>query len=152
LIIPPKVNPVTADRVRRSWERTLHENSSRLCHTYATVHTQGWGHYQFPEPFYFDATYLTRPFVHYGYTMDGDVINAGGVPRCTGGVHRWVTNSKGLFTGAFVMTTVDLAPWYVPDGSDDEDANGMPPSYSIDHFFYFAGTGSKNLPYTALES
>lgn len=149
-LIPSKINPINTDKARRSWESSLAENATRLCHTYVTVQSVGWGEFRFSTPFYFDATYLTRPYVYYGYSMNGDTIGAGGVPRCSGGVHRWIIDDKKSYTGAFVMITADLSPSYIP-GDNVADENGMPPGYTIDHYFYFGGIGSKNLPYYKLE-
>jgi hypothetical protein len=131
---------------RKDREMTRHaENSARLAQSFGVKLTEGWGEFVFDTAITFDAPFLRRPTVSYGWSLldedNAEQLRTSRFPRATGGVIRWDRSSLGFYTGAFVVITVeDRSPFIEPT---DPDPN---PVYKIVHDFGFLGTAMKDLP------
>lgn len=95
---------------RDEWRAATDENSARAATAWGTVHTVGWGEFVLDEAIMFGVTFTEQPIISYGFCMDDDnqlVTNQ--MPRCSGGVLRWVQDTNDFYVGAHVMVTVGVA-------------------------------------------
>lgn len=138
-------NPIVEgmERHRARIEQTR-ENSTRLAQAYATFDSSGTGEYRAPQVIEFGCTFLDRPVVTYGFSLDGDELVANRFPRCTGGVYRWVRDKDGRYVGAYALVVVD--------GGDTSITVAQDPPYNLTHDFVFTGIAMKNLPTHLLET
>jgi hypothetical protein len=139
------------------------ENSARYASSFITFSTSGWGEFQSPNAQYFDTTFIRVPSISHSFYIDGDTLVDGRFPRVTAGVHRWVQNERGHYTGAylfFVVETVGLqfqSIYVLPTAADGNVAlvaAKVPvppdPDYDLVHSFTFTGVAIKSLPSRAL--
>lgn len=122
----------------RSWLNQQAENSGRLAQAYAKFSTTGWGETAFENGFTFELSFIEPPVVAYGFEIDGDTLVDTRFPRCSGGVYKFRTNSKGFYTGAWCMVTVDTKSPFITTTEDE-------PNYTIYHWFTFTGIAIKDL-------
>jgi hypothetical protein len=142
-------NDYFADRER--WDAQTKENSARGAWAWGTVHSKGWGEMVLPDPIMFDITYVHQPTVAYGFALDDDEqLVDGRLPRCSGGVLRWVTTPDEFYVGAYVFVTVATADpmlatqaWVKSSLEADPPAVTVPtdfkddPGYDLTHSFLF---------------
>lgn len=135
----------------------------------ASFNTHGWGEFKMPTAAYFTATFTTRPTISCGTSIEGDALVETRFPRVTSGVHRWIRDISGFYTGAWVFFVVDTASPYLTvnemrtvevdapvevDWSED----GLPtpviedPGYDLIHDLTFMGIAIKALPSYLLDS
>lgn len=152
-----------AQEQRRRHLLDTSENSARYASSFITWHTHGWGEFQSPNVQYFDTTFMEVPSISHCFYIDGDALVPGRFPRVTAGVHRWVQNERGHYTGAwlfFVIETVGLqftSTYVLPTAVDGNVAlvsatvpKPPDPNYDLIHSFTFTGVAMKTLPSTAL--
>ena len=150
---------------RRSHLQSVAENTARYASSFVTWKTEGWGEFLCDEVQYFDTTFIKQPSVAHSFSLDGDVLVPGRFPRVTAGVHKWLTNHEGFFTGAwlfFVVETTGIqnrATYVLPtsaDGSVGLVTAPVPippdPNYEIVHSFIFTGVAMKAIPAYILEA
>lgn len=121
------------------------ENSGRLARSHGTWTTTGSGEMIVPDAFLFGVTFTQQPSVAYGCSMpeiegESQELVAGSVPRANGGVHRWVRDRNGFYTGANVYFTVDFG------------YGGVPKVYTIVHSLVFTAVALKDLGKGILEN
>ena len=127
---------------------TTRENSGRHCMVYGTFQTTGWGCAVFDTDVTFGVSFTETPIVSYAAAVPidqqgqtfGDYTN---FPRVSGGVYRWRTTPKGLYTGAVCFACVELAAiadytLLIPPA--------LPAGFIMDHHFTFAGIAVKVVP------
>jgi len=149
---------------RRGMLEATRENSARYASAYVSFSTTGWGEFLAPDVQYFTTTFVKRPSVAHAISIDGDTLVDGRFPRVTAGVHKWLTNEQGFYTGAwlfFVVETVGLQSqglYVMPTDSDGLIGTvNMPvpippdPDYTIIHDFTFTGVAMKAIPAHLLE-
>lgn len=152
-----------AQEQRRGLLATVSENSARYASSFITFHTHGWGEFQSPNVQYFDTTFMQVPSISHSFYIDGDALVDGRFPRVTAGVHRWVQNERGHYTGAYLFFVVETmgpqsqAIYVLPTAADGNVAlyaAKVPvppdPQYDLIHSFVFTGIAMKTLPSTAL--
>lgn len=123
-------NPlVTAQDAARGRQEQTRENSARHAWSYAELSTHGVGEVQHATVVPFDCTFIQRPRVNYGWSIDGDTLVDGLFPTSSGGVWKWQTDSRGFYLGAYVC--------FVITGD---------PGYDLFHDFTFSGIAIKDLP------
>lgn len=133
---------------RDLWEAQVFGNSARQCFVTKVYETTYYGEIVFEDVIDFGVTFTERPNISYGVSMSEEStvdfsadpnfstdMEVGFFPRCSGGVHRWRKNDRGMYVGAQVYAVVDQYP-------------GSSPSifYALDHHFMFAGIASKIVP------
>lgn len=133
-----------AQEQRRGYLEQTRENSGRLARTHGTWRSTGSGELIVPEAFSFGVTFVEEPSVAYGYSLpevDGQaqLLTAGSVPRCGGGVYRWVRDRRGFYTGCNVAFTVDFG------------YGGVPKTYEVVHSMVFEALALKDLPRGIIE-
>lgn len=165
---PPVQGPVApgfASLERRRADVNRHtENTARYASSYVSFKTTGWGEFLSPTAEYFTTTFTKRPSVSHSLSLDGDSLVEGRYPRVTAGVHQWLQNERGFYTGAwlfFVVETVGLQSLrtYVLPTSESERVGlaSVPvpipadPNYEIIHDFTFTGIAMKAIPSYVLE-
>lgn len=121
------------------------ENSARLARSHGTWESVGSGELIVPDAFVFGITFIEEPSVEYGASLpdiDGQSqeMLPGSVPRCSGGVYRWVRDSNGFYTGANVFFCVDFG------------YGGTPQTYTVHHSQVFTGLALKDLPRSILQA
>lgn len=144
---------------RRARIAQTDENSARYASAFLSYTTTGWGETLLPEVQRFTTTFLERPSVSHGLSVDGDTLVAGRFPRVTAGVHKWLQDENGFYVGAwlfFIVETVGLQdkPVYVMptpvDGMVPTVRMTAPipkdPNYTLVHDFTFTGVAMKSLP------
>lgn len=158
-----------AAEARRSQLAAIHENSARYASSYVSFSTHGWGDFISPDCQRFTTTFVKRPSVSHGVTVDGDKLIAGRFPRVTAGVHKWLQDSDGFFIGAwlfFVIETMGLefCRTYAQPQADGKVvglANVLlptdtgylaDPEYDLIHDFTFTGIAMKAIPAHLLEN
>lgn len=160
------VNPgFEAMEQRRHQLMTNAENSARYASSFITYKTTGWGEFLCDEAEYFTTTFVKQPSVSHSFSMDGDTLIEGRYPRVTAGVHKWLQDSDGFYTGAwlfFVVETVGVQgrDTYVLPTAADGSVVGLvtapvpipaDPNYEIIHSFTFTGVAMKAMPAHILE-
>jgi hypothetical protein len=153
-----------ASEQRRSYLEATKENSARYASAYVSYITTGWGEYQAPDVQYFTTTFVKRPSVAHSFSLDGDELVDGRYPRVTAGVHKWLQDERGFYTGAWLMFVIETVgaqfqPTYVlPTDSDGYvGVVSVPvpippdPNYVITHDFTFTGVAMKAIPAHLLE-
>ena len=158
------INPgFEAQEQRRSQVQATNENSSRYASCFVSYVTTGWGEFLSPDVRRFTTTFIRRPSVSHGISLDGDALEKGRYPRVTAGVHKWLQDENGFYIGAwlfFVVETmgVQFQPTYVMQTPADggvgtiniklDDAGHLlpDPDYTITHDFTFTGVALKAIP------
>lgn len=136
-------NPWLDQQRQREWVNQHAENSGRLAQAWGVFDSKGWGEKAFKRCFNFDLSFIEPPVVAYGFELDGDTLIDTRFPRCSGGVYRYKTNSRGFYTGAWCFVTVSTQDYYVPLSGEPEAAKD--PKYDISHWFTFTGIALKDL-------
>lgn len=113
---------------RRGYIEQLRQNTSRLAQSYNFVETVGAGMIRLPTVVRFHCTFIEKPVVAYGYTVESDLIT-GDFPSAVGGVYSWQIDARGFYLGCYVFAVVT--------------ANSDP---TIQHDFTFTGIAMKDLP------
>jgi len=144
---------------RRAEIAKVDENSARYASAFVSYTTTGWGEKLCPEVKKFTTTFLERPSVSHGLSVDGDALIDGRYPRVTAGVHKWLQDENGFYVGAwlfFVIETVGLQDkqvYVMPTPADGmiptvKMASPIPPdpNYTLIHDFTFTGVAMKSLP------
>lgn len=151
--VPSFMEPVGAGNSLKFDQRRDAENTSRLAFCMGTFITTGWGEYQMPEAFIFDCLFVGRPYVFTGWCLGEtsllatpQVLLPTRYPRVSAGVVEWhyeVRNSElsNLYSSAHLAFTVETRS---PEDVTNQDPNI--PTYTLTHFFMFAGIGLKRLP------
>ena len=135
---------------RRGQLDAIRENSSRIAVCQTSFATHGNGEFKLPTCTYFTCTFITRPHIAAGLSVDGDLLQPGFFPRVSVGVYRWLTDVKGYYTGAwvfFVVSTRDPCA-YVGSGFDP----CADPGYDLIHDLQFTGIAIKELPAHLLDN
>lgn len=140
------------------------ENAARYASSFVSFKTHGWGEFLSPEAQYFTTTFVKRPSVAHSFSLDGDELVEGRFPRVTAGVHKWLQDEQGFYTGAwlfFVIETMGLEfqrTLILPQSeSDSVGVATVPypvvpdPMYDIEHDFTFTGIAMKAIPAHLLE-
>lgn len=125
---------------RRGQLDAIRENTARLATAQMTFATHGWGEFKLPEVAYFGVTFIERPLVSYGVSVDGDALVPTRFPRVTAGVYKWLQDVKGFYTGAWVFFVVDTQSLFIPTTVTTD------PGYDLIHDFQFTGIAAKILP------
>lgn len=125
---------------RRAHLDAIRENTARLAIAQNSFTTHGWGEFKIPEAAYFTCTFVERPFVSVGSSIDGDLLIPTRFPRVTAGVYRWLRDVKGFYTGAWVYFVVDTQSSFIATTVTDD------PGYDLIHDFQFTGIAAKILP------
>ena len=139
-------NPIIdgLERHRARIEQTR-ENSTRLAQAYATFDSTGSGEFQAPEMIDFGCTFVDRPVVGYGFSLDGDTLVPDRYPRSSGAVYKWQRDTGGRYIGAYAMVVVDAG------AGGGFGVAAAEPTYELTHDFVFTGIAMKNLPTHLLE-
>lgn len=125
---------------RRGRLDAIRENSSRLATCQLSFKTHGWGEFKLPKVTYFTSTFVTRPFMASGVSIDGDALIATRFPRVSAGVYRWLQDIEDYYTGAWVYFVVDTrSPFISTTVATD-------PGYDLIHDMQFTGIAIKQLP------
>lgn len=165
---PPGPAPGFGALERRRAEITRHaENSARYASSYVSYKTTGWGEFLSEDAQYFTTTFVKRPSVSHCLSLDGDELIDGRYPRVTAGVHKWLQDADGFYTGAwlfvvvetfgfqsqktFVMPTSESTRVAVPTIDLVSGALPPDPNYEIIHDFTFTGVAMKAIPSYLLE-
>jgi hypothetical protein len=167
-VSPGPVDPGFGALERRRADLTRHhENTARYASSYVSYKTTGWGEFLSDEAQYFTTTFTKRPSVAHSLSLDGDALVEGRYPRVTAGVHKWLQNEKGFYTGAwlfFVVETIGMQAQrtFVMPASESErvgvvtvpwtTAIPADPNYEIIHDFTFTGVAMKAIPSYILET
>ena len=160
------IDPGFAASERRRADLTRHgENSARYASSFVSYKTTGWGEFLSEDAQYFTTTFTKRPSVSHSLSIDGDVLVEGRYPRVTAGVHKWLQDERGHYTGAwlfFVIETMGMQAQrtYVLPTSESERVGlvSVPvpipadPNYEIIHDFTFTGVAMKAIPAYLLEA
>lgn len=125
---------------RRGQLDAIRENTSRLATAQCSFTTQGWGEFKLPDVAYFGATFIERPFVSHGTSINGDKLVPTRFPRVTAGVYRWLQDVKGFYIGAWVFFVVDTQSSFITT------TVAIDPGYSLTHDLQFTGIAIKALP------
>jgi hypothetical protein len=153
-----------AQEQRRGQMEAVRENSARYASAYVSYRTTGWGEFMAPDCQRFTTTFVKRPSVSHSCSLDGDELVDGRYPRITAGVHKWLQDDRGFYTGAwlfFVIETMGLQSQQVfVQNADADNTVGLvavphpiaaDPNYDIVHDFTFTGVAMKAIPAHLLE-
>lgn len=148
-----------AAEARRSAIQQGQENASRYASSFASFVTTGWGQFQADTAVKFTTTFIRRPSVSHGFSLDGDLLEDGRFPRVSAGVSKWLTDERGFYIGAWLFFTVETdglqfhKVYVMPTPADGLVptvlmANPIPPdpNYKILHDFTFTGVAMKAIP------
>lgn len=140
------------------------ENSARYATSYVSYKTTGWGEFVSADCQYFTTTFVKRPSVAHSLSLDGDTLVTGRFPRVTAGVHKWLQDRDGFYTGAwlfFVVETIGMQAQrtYVLPTSETASTGvvaidvplAADPNYELLHDFTFTGVAMKSIPAHLLE-
>lgn len=144
---------------RRSQIHRDAENAARYASSFVSFKTTGWGEFVSPEAQYFTTTFVRRPSVSHCMSLDGDALVTGRFPRVTAGVHKWLTDVNGFYTGAWLFFVVETMGMQFQDAyvmpTSESESVGMvsmevpipaDPNYDILHDFTFTGIAMKAIP------
>lgn len=129
-----------ASELRRGKLDAIRENTSRLAVCQLSFSTHGWGEFKMPTAAYFTSTFIKRPLIASSVSLDGDKLIATRFPRVTAGVHRWIRDVKGFYTGAWVFFVVDTQSSFIATTVATD------PGYDLIHDMQFTGIAIKALP------
>lgn len=131
------------------WNSQMRENAARGAWAWGTAHSTGWGEVVIKKPIMFGLTFVTVPFVSYGFELENDnQLEDDRFPRCSGGVVRWVKDKRDFYLGAHVMVTVATAdPIQAAVSLHNEERVYVDTQldYDITHHFTFFGLGIKDI-------
>lgn len=140
---------------REDWAAQTRENSARGAWAFGTAQSGGWGEFMFPKPIMFGLTFLREPFTSYGHALvDDNQLVDNRFPRCTGGVARWVQDSRDFYIGAHVFVTVGTSDPILSAASLWNQQMLVPPvasayvdevNYDIVHHWMFFGLSIKDI-------
>jgi len=85
------------------------ENQARTARVLLDYESAGHGEIALADPVGFDVTFLEEPRVVTGVVLASGQLLAGKFPQVTAGVHRWVRDARGLWTGAYLFFVVDAS-------------------------------------------
>ena len=152
-----------AQEQQRRFRLDTAENSARYASSFVTFTTTGWGEFQSPDPQLFTTTFIKPPSISHSFYIDGDDLVDGRFPRVSAGVHRWVQNERGFYTGAYLVFVVETMgiqeqrTYVLPTAVDGNvGVVNVPvpavadPDYKLVHTFTFTGIAMKDLPSSAL--
>jgi len=125
---------------RRGQLDAIRENSARLATAQLSFTTHGWGEFKLPEVAYFGVTFIERPLLASGVSIDGDALIPTRFPRVTAGVYRWLQDVKGFYIGAWVFFVVDTQSSFITTSVTSD------PGYDLVHDLQFTGIAAKILP------
>lgn len=140
---------------REDWNAQTRENSSRGAWAFGTATSKGWGELLIAKPIMFGLTFVQTPYVSYSFAMDDDnqlVDNR--FPRCSGGVARWIQDSRNFYVGAHVMVTVGTSDPILSAASLWNQQMLVPPvpsdyidavEYDLTHHWMFFGLAIKDI-------
>ena len=131
---------------RRGQLDAIRENTSRLAVCQVSFHTHGWGEFMLPTASYFTSTFIDRPLVATGCSVDGDTLVDTRFPRVSAGVYRWLLDVRGYYIGAWVYFVVDTRSPYLTTTVTAE------PGYDLIHDMQFTGIAIKSLPAHLLDT
>lgn len=153
-----------AQEQRRGFLEATRENSARYASAYVSFATKGWGEFVSPTAQYFTTTFVKRPSVAHSFSVDGDTLVDGRFPRVTAGVHKWLQNEQGFYTGAWLFFVIEtMGMQFAPTYAMPTDADGLvgtvavplpippDPDYDLIHDFTFTGVAMKAIPAYLLE-
>lgn len=96
------------DQARQRLEQ-IRENSARPATCYVTLRSKGVGDTLLGSPVEFDTPFFHEPSVTSGFHLEvRPSVEKYYMPRVTAGVYRWVTTSRGFYTGAYIYLAVDV--------------------------------------------
>lgn len=134
------------DLERREADRRRHdENSARLAQAFATFESTGQGSIEFKKRVPFQITFVERPYVTYGTTLDLDelgelletpITETPPLPLVTGFVTDWDTDERGFYTGCWCAVRV-----FFPGSGVPADAKVY-----LQHHFTFTAIAMKDVP------
>ena len=149
---------------RRAEIAKTNENSARYASSFVTFKTHGWGEFVSPDAQRFTTTFTRQPSVSHGLALDGDTLVDGRFPRVTAGVHKWLRDSDGHYTGAWLFFVVETMGMQFQRtyslGQSDGTSVGLvnvpvpipdDPMYDLVHSFTFTGIAMKAVPAHLLE-
>jgi hypothetical protein len=154
-----------ASELRRGQLDAIRENTSRLAVCQTSYETHGNGEFKLPTCTYFTCTFVTRPHIAAGLSVDGDALQPHYFPRVTVGVYRWLTDVKGYYTGAWVFFVVSTRdPCWLGNTSVSRSVKARTayvgsnydpcadPGYDLIHDLQFTGIAIKELPSHLLDN
>lgn len=156
---------------RRQQLDAVRENSSRLAYCHLTFTTSGWGEFKVPDAVRFTCTFIERPAISAGLSIDGDALVETRFPRVTAGVYKWVQDVDGFYIGAHVFFVVETMGVQLETSVATDDPGSLPagatytareksnvdrakadPKYDLVHDLQFSGIGIKALPSYLLDN
>lgn len=126
-------------QARQAAVDAIRENTSRPALCQLSFKSHGWGEFKYPDAAYFTCTFLERPWVSTGVSIDGDTLVPTRFPRITAGVFKWIQDTRDFYIGAWVFFVVDTQSPYIAT-TDPQ------PGYDLIHDFTFSGKALKDLP------
>lgn len=121
------------------------ENKGRRAGVFANFTSTGQGVVEFEDVVAFGLTYIQKPWVSYGASIDVDSIrdqleldendSIPALPISMGYVTEWDMDTKGNYVGAWVAVSI-----FYPSGYSSEI------DVPIEHFFSFDAIGLKDIP------
>lgn len=131
---------------RRAADARHHENRARLAHAWARFETEGVGSAQFEDEIEFGLTFLDRPYVSTGASVDLDALAETlaldeedleiPLPTVSAYVVEWSRDERGFYTGCWCAAVVTLPGATLPEGGQ----------LIIEHNFTFSGVALKDVP------
>lgn len=125
------------------------ENSGRLAQVHAVFESTGQGTTQHEKRINFELTFIEKPIVSYGCSIDMDAledllatdmeaeVDDTPIPLSTGYVTAWDQDERDFYVGCWVAASVMFSPLSLVS------AEVMP---VIEHNFLFSGIGIKDIP------
>jgi hypothetical protein len=151
--------------LRRQALAAYRENSARLAYCRLPFTTTGWGEFKFEKAVRFTCTFIERPAISHGLSMEGDDLVPTRFPRVTAGVYKWVIDVNGFYVGAYVFfvveslgaqmetsvatasgATLPTGATYTIREKSTLDRAKDDPKYNLLHDLQFSGVGIKALP------
>lgn len=132
---------------REAWNSQTAENSARGAFAWGTAHSKGWGEVEIEDAIDFGVTFVTQPIVAYGFALDNDdQMVDGRLPRCSGGVSRWIKDGNDFYVGCHVFVTVaTVDPIMAAQSLDIPTDFGTDPGYDITHSWLFTAVAIKDI-------
>jgi hypothetical protein len=120
--------------------KSLQDAKARGASSLYTFATTGTGTVVPSSPFDFGISFLHEPAVLSGVSVTRAPATGWQLPRASAGVTRWVRNSQGLYTGAYLYFAVDCPP------VDDNNVPALPANPACVHHLVFEATGFTDMP------
>lgn len=147
------------DAIARARASNIALNGARTARSFHRIASKGAGEIHMAQPVPFAVTFTEQPTLTSGLALGAGQLVPGAYPIAQVGVHKWQTDSRGFFIGAYLWIAVTFGPDSLStDGSltflshADQIARAQAMNrLQLDHHLCFEGMALRDVNVDAVE-